>query len=361
MKKILIVVDAPGPAEFIAPVIPLLKSYKLEIATIKESPTAVLSEYKPIRIDEESKAESVYRSFDPDVLLIAVSSLVTGPYIIRYFTELAHRDGKKIICFQDLWGNHRWPSNFQMMRYWDSVLTIDALGERLLLENNYQGRIYVTGSPAFDKFRKIKVVKERRQLRKKFGISESAFVIFYAGAGTPAGWREDEATFKFLAESVRGFQKNHLDSLFAAHQHPRDEKPSRYQKIAPDLKYLDLSKFKIDDELLPMVDVIVGMYATNLIHACYLRIPGISILLPEAGEKRLFENLALNDFPTNKLGATVGIYRESAAALVKIFEKIMSNSDYRAKLAANQKKYFPFYKKTAARKATEAIIQELKR
>ena len=366
MKKILIVVDAPGPAEFIFPVIPLLKGNKIKIVTVKESPTKVLAKYLPIRIDQESEAEPIYRRFNPDALLIAVSSLVSGPYIVRQFTELAYRDGKKIICFQDIWGNHRWPSNFQLMKYWDAILTIDKLAAKLIAENNYEGKIYATGSPAFDKFRDVNVAKERKRLRKKFGLSEQSFVVFYAGAATPAGWREDEITFKFLAEAMRKFQKKYPEAVFIAHQHPRDEKPGRYQKLAPDLKYFDISKFlpagrqgKIDDTLLPMMDVIVGMYATNLIHACYLRIPGISILLPNAGGKRLFENLSFNDFPTNKMGATMGIYEENVSALIKTLEKIMTDKTFVKNITAKQKKSFPFAKKTATQQAADAITKEL--
>src|SRR3989344_2855592 len=114
MEKVLIVVDAPGPAEFIFPVIPFLKGYKIKIVTVKDSPTKVLENYKPVCIDRENEAIPFFRDFNPDSLWFAVSSLVSGPYIVRQFTELAYRDEKKIICFQDIWGNHRWPSNLQL-------------------------------------------------------------------------------------------------------------------------------------------------------------------------------------------------------------------------------------------------------
>lgn len=359
MKKILIVVDAPGPAEFIAPVIPKLKSYSLKLVTVGESPTKVLAKYKPIRCDSESKAELIFKKFNPDVLLVAMSSLVTGPYVNPKFTELAHRDRKKIICFQDLWGNHRWPVNSKVMKYWDAILTLDELGKKLILENGYRGKVYATGSPAFDRFRKVDVAKERKRLRRKFHIPENAFIIFYAGAGTPAGWRDDEETFKFLAKTVGVLQKENKDVIFVAHQHPRDEKPGRYQKLAPHLKYFDASKTAFSEEIVPMMDVVVGMYATNLIHACYLRIPGISILLPNAGGKRLLKNLRLKNFPTNTLGATIGIYKKDAGRLVSEFKKLMHNSAYRKKIAANQKKFFSFGKKTATEKAAEAIRKAL--
>ncbi len=359
--KILIVVDAPGPAEFIAPVIPEFRSknYELRIVAVKESPEKILKKYGPIRCDSESEAEPIYKKFNPDVLLMAMSSLITGPYVSPKFTELAHHDGKKIIYFQDLWGTHRWPVNFKVMNYWDAILTLDEFGKKLILDDGYPGKIYAAGSPAFDCFRKVDVAKERKRLRQKFHIPKDAFVIFYAGAGTPAGWKDDEATFKFLAKAVGILQKNNENIVFIAHQHPRDEKPGRYQTLAPDLNYLDVSKIALSEEILPMADVVVGMYATNLIHACYLRIPGISILLPNAGGKRLLENLSLKDFPTNALGATIGIYKEDIDQLVGKFKKLMMDESYRKKWTANQKKFFSFGRKTATEKVAEAIKKEV--
>ncbi|MDP1719117.1 MAG: hypothetical protein Q8L24_01690, partial [bacterium] len=158
IKKILIVVDAPGPAEFIAPVIPLLKkSADIQIVAVKESPAKILARFKPMRCDKESEAEVFYKKLSPDVLLVAISSLVTGPYVTARFTKLAHTAGARIVCFQDIWANHRWPVNLKEMKNWDAILTIDEMAESFLLQDGYQGKIYVTGSPAFDRFRDMNV------------------------------------------------------------------------------------------------------------------------------------------------------------------------------------------------------------
>src|SRR3989344_1925101 len=125
MPKILIVVDAPGPAEFIAPIIPELKTYDTQLVTIGESPTKILSKYRPARCDSEKDAEQIYKNFSPDALLIAMSSLTTGPYVAGRFTDLAAEESRPIICFQDFWANHRWPMNFKMMPKWNAVLTIE--------------------------------------------------------------------------------------------------------------------------------------------------------------------------------------------------------------------------------------------
>lgn len=355
MKKIMVVVDAPGPAEFIAPVLPKLSNYDLELITVGESPTKILAKQRPIRLDREGKAAAVYKKFNPDALLVATSSLVLGPYINNKFTKLAHSDGKKIIAFQDYWANHRWPMNLKMMKYWNALLVIDELAKKFVLADGYQGKIIITGSPAFDRFKDVDVLKEKRRLRKKFGIPENAFVILHCGTGTPQSWREDEATFKFLAEVVRQLKKEGGNIIFISRPHPRDEHPERYKKLAPDLKIPEISSIELTEDILPIADLILGMYSTNLIHACYLRIPGISILLPNAGKKRLAK-ISLSDFPPNKIGATIGIYKESVPELKKELEKIMEISAYRSAIQARQKRFFPM-EKSATKKAADAIKQ----
>ncbi len=360
MHKLLIVVDAPGPAEFIAPVIPLIKKFaKVQAITVKESPTKILAKYKPIRVDEEAQAEPAYRAFQPDALLIAMSSLTTGPYVNNKFTNLAAEESTPIICFQDFWANHRWPMNFKMMPKWSAVLTIDDLARTFLMQDNFAGRIFVTGSPAFDKFRGENVAEERARLRKQWDVGPDKFIILYSGTGTPGGWREDEATFKFLAKALTEFQNENPESRLIARQHPRDEKPGRYQKLAPNLSYLDTSSVGLAENLLPIADVIIGMYATNLIHACYLRIPGISILLPNAGKKRLEENLLLPDFPPNGMGATIGIYKEKTGDLNQALYKIMNKDKSLSTLKSAQGKFFLFDKTSATERVTKAIKQEL--
>lgn len=353
MKKLLVVVDAPGPAEFIAPVIPKLSNYDLELITVGESPTKILAKYRPIRLDQENKATAVYKKFNPDALLVATSSLVLGPYVNNKFTKLAHSDSKKIIAFQDYWANHRWPMNLKMMGYWDALLVIDELAKKFVLADGYQGKIIITGSPAFDRFKDVNVFKERRRLRKKFGIPENAFVILHCGTGTPQSWKEDETTFKFLADAVRSLKKDCPDTILISRPHPRDENPDRYEKLAPDLKMPEISSIELTEDILPIADLILGMYSTNLIHACYLRIPGISILLPNAGKKRLAK-ISLSDFPPNKVAATIGIYRASVPELKKELEKIMQDSAYRSSIQARQKRFFPM-EKSAAKKAVNAI------
>lgn len=109
-KKILIVADAPGPAEFIALALPFLKHQKdfdFSVVTVNNSSSQVLKEYNPRLCSDEAEAKILYQEFKPDILVVAMSSLANGPFVNVAFTKLAHEDNKKIICFQDFWANHR--------------------------------------------------------------------------------------------------------------------------------------------------------------------------------------------------------------------------------------------------------------
>lgn len=362
-KKILIVVDAPGPAEFILPVIPLLNArsdmghgYELKIVTVKDSPTRILKKYKPIQCDTEAEAEKIYEKFQPDFLIIAMSSLVLGPYINLQFTKLAHEDKKPIISFQDFWANHRWPMNQKILSYSKAILVPDDLAENLILQDGYKGKVIVTGSPAFDKLRSVDVRKERSRLRRKLKIAEDAFVILHAGTGTPQSWREDESTFKFLAKTMKAMQKEARNIAFISRPHPRDEDPQRYKRLAPDLKMIEVKSIPITEELIPVADAVIAMYSTALVHACYLRIPAISILLPNAGKKRL-KKVGLSDFPPNAVGATIGIYKPSISELKKELELIMIDPIHCAVIKKAQTQFFPFYQKPAALNVTNAILK----
>lgn len=357
-KKILLVVDAPGPGEFIYPAVPLLqKRSNLLMVLVREAPARVLGKYKHLRCDTEDKAEAIYKKFNPDILAVSISSLVLGPYVANQFTMLAHRDKKPIICFQDFWANHRWPMNFKMLKYWRTMLVPDKLAEKYLLEDGYKGKIIITGNPSYERFKKISVAKERKRIRKKLKIPENEIVFLYIGASTPQSLNEDAITFDFLAGVLRELKKDkkYKDLILICRPHPRDENPERYKQVASDLNMLDTSKINLTDELLPMADIVISMYATNLIHCCYLRIPAISVLLPNAGRAKL-KKISLDDFPPNAVGATTGVYKDSKVVLKSEIEKILTDKKYQLKIKQAQKKYFAFSKESSVQKAAGAIL-----
>lgn len=362
-KKLLIVVDSPGAADFIAPVIPLLqKKKKLALVTVNtatEAPYKMLKKYGPLRCDLEKNAEALYKKINPDVLTIGTSSLVLGPYVNNKFIQLGSRDKKPIVVFQDYWANHRWPQNKETLHLWNTVLAPDTLAEKLLREDNFKGTVVVTGNPAFDKFSDRDLGKERMKLRKKLNIPESAFVILYAGTGTPQAWQEDEETFRFLALTLQEFVLGNSDVVVIPRQHPRDEEVNRYQKLASRLAIYNPDHEKITystDDLLPMADCVVGMYSTTMLHACVLKIPAISILLPEAGRARL-RKIGLDNFPPNTVGASMGIYKNSTKELFAALDAIKNDPKCLEKILRAQTQFFSrdHNKKPAAETVAEFL------
>lgn len=356
------VVDAPGPAEFIEGVIPLLqKKSELLVVTVNtkaEAAYKVLKKYQPLRCNREEDAEKIFKDFNPDMLAVATSSLVLGPYVNNKFTTLAHEAGKKIICFQDYWANHRWHMNYTMMPHWQKILVPDELARKFIMEDGFVGEIVITGNPGFDKFIKFNKEKDRRWLREKFGLSEHDFVMLYVGRGTPQTFEYDEITFKFFAESVREAMKMEKNKKIyvAIRPHPRDENPERYDKYSDGLNLLDTSLFPSSSDLLPIFDFVTGMQSTNHIEACYLQIPTACFILPNAGKLAL-EKISLSDFPPNLVGASIGIYSSDTEKFKDIILKVINDKHFISEITAAQKTYFPLPKIPAAKKVADEILK----
>lgn len=364
IAKLLIVVDAPGPAEFIEPVIPLLKKkFEVQVVAVGESPWKILERHNPFHCNHGEDAEPMYRKFSPDALLVAMSSLVIGPYVNKRFTEIAHADGKKVVAFQDYWANHRQPQNFAVKGLWDAVLVPDELAKKLMLEDmgadkNFKCEVIVTGNPAFEKFRKVDVEVERWRLREKYKIEDDKLVILYSGQGTPQSFRADDTTFVLLKNTIHEMRSGGEQIVLIAHPHPRDMHPWRYKEIAGGEAFLYIES-GLTEEILPLADIVASMYSTSLIHACFLRIPSISILLPDAGRRRL-KAVSLDDFPPNLVGASIGIYSDSAEELAATIKRMADDESYRASIKEMQEKYFMFPDTPASYKVTAEVLRILK-
>lgn len=355
-KRITIVVDAPGPAEFIKPVVPLLqKSCDVTVVTVKDSPARILAPFRPISCDAEIAVPELYRVLQCDVLMPATSSLTLGPFVVAEFTKLAAADKKKIICFQDYWANHRKATNRECMHLWDIVLAEDESAKKFLLEDRYRGEIVITGNPAFEKFKHIDVPAERKRIRKALGIADDEFVVLHAGTGTPQSWKEDEITFEFFLDAIIAMA---VRPAVIAKAHPRDTDPARYKRLADRRGVILFQDDHLLDDILAGVDCIVGMYSTALIHGVYLRIPCVSILLQNAGMQRLAE-VSLSDFPPNASGACIGIYSSSVKEAQELFERIRDDVAFRAEFREKQEAFAPLPKESFAENVAQAVLERI--
>ena len=367
MAKILCIADAPGPAEFLAPVIPFLTGdFDVRVVAV-DTAMSVLKSFDPIECNDETLVKELFKEIKPDLLVSGISSLTHGPYVNNAFVEIAYEHKVPIISLQDYWANHRALQNKKIISRAAAVCVPDEFAASLWKEDGFNGKIFITGNPAFDRFLDRDVKKEREHLREQLHLGEKDRVILFAGQGTPMHIESDKTTFAFLCEAIRGFSRGFLPLLrfqrdmahikIIARPHPRAQETSYYQGSAHGIDSINTSFAQFSEDVLPLADVAVSMFSTNLIHACYLRIPAISVLLPMQG-RAILQRVGLDDFPPNVSGATVGIYQDDPTLLRDVFEKIFTDNIYRQKITDAQKKYFPLAE-GAAQRVAEMIMRYL--
>lgn len=339
-KTILCIADAPGPAESLAPVIPLLRKDARVVVVAVGTAMKILQPLGAIACDDESAVDELFNNIKPDILLSAISSLTHGPYVNNRFVALARVHAVPIISLQDYWGNHRASQNKEIIPHINAVCVPDEFAASLWKDDGFSGEIFVTGNPAFDRFANIDVAKQKSRLRAQLYINDSDRVILYAGQGTPHHIEADKKTFAYVAQAIRLINE-HMPVTLIARPHPRAVETEYYKEYSHGIETVDTSVFALSDEILPAADVIVAMCSTSLLHACYLRIPAVSVLLPEQG-RALLKEIGLDDFPPNVMGATAAIYDENPASLKEVLEKIFMDKLYCTHLRAMQEKNFLF-------------------
>ena len=219
-----------------------------------------------------------------------------------------------------------------MLSYPHTACVVDEQAGELLRSDGFGGTIIVTGNPAYDPFFAVDAPKERAHLRQKFGLSENQKVLLYVGQGTPLNLDVDKKSFAFLAATLKSLDDR--NTLLAIRPHPRAETTEHYKKNSKGLPLLDTKDVEVTDELLFLADVVVSMYASNLIHAAILKIPAVSLMLPDAAKMHLAK-IHLDDFPLNKTGATIGVYSDSIPDFVMLLKKLFYDGADRN--ARNQK------------------------
>ena len=316
--KILAVTDSPGSADLLRPAWPLL---------------AAQADARWITRVEAADSEKIYRDCAPDLVVAGVSSLVLGPYFLNDLVKLAAADGRPVIALQDYWANHRAPLNKPMLDCWTAVLVPDQLAHDYLAADGYRGKIIITGHPGWEKCQRTKKPEDQ----------SPAFTLLWAGGAAPTGEEIDALSFNLLLDAIA--QLNPKPDLLAT-PHPRDENPSRYGAYLSSLP---------TDELMALTDVVVATYSTSLIHAALMQIPAVSLMLPEAGQKKL-STINLDDFPLNTVGASIGVYENEPAALAALLIKLRDDPTYRQALAARQQNFAASLPTHAAQNIAREIL-----
>ena len=338
-KKVLCIADAPGPAEFLAPVIPYMVREAVVRVVAVGTARSVLKAFDPVICDDESQVSRIFMEFKPDLIVSAISSLAHGPYVNNAFIKLAHEQGVPVISLQDYWGNHRWPQNKEIVPFLSAVCVPDQLAESLWKEDGFKGVIAVTGNPAWDRFSDFDLERERHLMRARLNLASEDHVILFAGQGTRHHLEADRATFLYVTTAIRELQKEFPTTKLIVRAHPRAAESEYYKEYARGIEMIDTAFAEFSEEVLPAADIAVSMFSTNLIHACYMRIPAVSVLLPEQG-RALLRGVGLDDFPPTTMGASAGIYEENPQELVDVIKKLYTNQEYRLHMRDSQQRHF---------------------
>jgi len=351
-KIILCIADAPGPAEMLAPVIPMLKKdFEVHVVAVGTAMN-ILQSLGAIACEDELLVDNAYKEIKPDILVSAISSLTNGPYINNAFVRIAHGNNIPVISLQDIWGNHRCLQNKDVMSHINAVCVLDEFAALLWKQDGFNGEVFVTGSPAFDRFAILDVTKERNRLRQELNFDEKDRIILFAGQGTPHHIEKDKKTFAYVCEAIRILRQNMSIKLIARH-HPRAVETAYYDEYGHDIEMIDTSVFKLADEIVPVADVVISMSSTLLLHACFMRIPAVSVLLPEQG-MALLKQIGFDDFPPNVMGASVGVYEDDPMVLKNILEKFFIDELFCNRMRMAQEKNF-LIDGNAAERVTEVI------
>jgi len=355
-KKILCFADAPGPAEFLLPCLSHLeKAGEVKVMAFGKAEGILKTVTNLKVVTDEVSALAVYEDFLPDILVVAISSLAKGPFIERALLGRAKADSVPVVILQDIWANHRWPHNAETLIHSDAFCTLDEYGKKLLIEDGYPGKVFVTGNPGFDRLIATDVSVRRAEIRKRLGIGEGERVVFYAGQGTPREFLEDKTAFKILCDALRLLPAVRL----IAKPHPRAEVTDYYTEYSSNLNFIEIKENYMSEDILPAADVVISIFATNLVHACYLKIPAVSILVGKEKSPTL-AGLRLSNFPPNKSGASVGFYDSDPGELSLLMEKILSGKAFRDQITENQARHFKLDGKSVERvgEVIETILHQ---
>ena len=353
--KILVLVDSPGTADMIRPVWPLLSRHSdCRLVAAHQSAAKILIQCQPTYCVDLITAQTIYENIKPDLIVTGVSSLSKEPNVINELTKRAVISGRPTIALQDYWGNHRSPHNRPMLAYWQKILVPDAWARDYLLIDNYQGKVVIVGQPGWERCLTVNLVQERSKFRAAAGLNSDNFTLLWPGSAAPNFEETDESSFRFLLETLTLIKPT--PSLIAR-PHPRDEDLSRYERLAQEFNIIlrQPPPALATDELLPIADVVIATYSTSLVHAALMQIPAVSLMLPEAGLKKM-QTINLSDFPLNQIAAAIGVYENNVNFLAEVLIKLRDETAYRQALAIKQKVFIDSLPHHAAENITREIL-----
>lgn len=296
-----------GSVNACLPVVTILKDKGISVSVYAEGPASENLKDKPFYITGY-RISDLLDLVNPS-LVVATSVRIGGAVPIDLNKEAKQRN-LPVVLVEDIWASH---SAFTWDILPDGVCVVDEFAKSLILRSwpGYpESRIHVTGMPVFDRYVNVQVKSAKRKLREILELNENWPVVFFPGQI----WGMTQA-ISMLVKALNSFDfpvylilRNHPGIILSKAPDKYRQIYAGYQRTLRGLQkgaVVDSSQLN-SDEVLTGSDIIVGIYSTMTVEACYLRKPVLTIWTLEIGQflLRLTHN-TLAEWPITNLGASL--------------------------------------------------------
>ena len=343
-KNILVTTRNPGSGNALVPVLrELMKDNEVSITALTDGRAEEILEqnFQTQDISPENsilEAEKVIPV--PRVILMDVASAETGldTYAIATFIDTPK------VYVEDYYTTAREffiELSKRNLPLPDKICVIDQGAKDIIVQRfpELEGRIEITGQPAFDKFAYEDTEKLAQETKKKLGLGPSDMLVSFMST-------IDE--LEKITRMAEALKKSGSNFYFVFRRHPRDNTSyGAYKKILIDagLKVVDTEEFPTND-IGAASDVILTTWSTEGLHGIYRRKPTVHIT---DSHFKIAEGLDLPLVPV-KLGASIGI--DQMGKLIEVLPQLLDkNSETNKILKENMKKNYPVDGKSAKRVA----------
>lgn len=321
-----------GSVNSCLPVITILKNQGIPVSVYAEGSALTLLRDR-FTLISECKMSNLLDFVKPSLVVVTVAT--KGGSVPIDLNNEAKKRSLSTVLVEEMWAGH---SAFKWEVLPDGVCACDEFAKDLILKSwpDYPGsHVHVTGSSIFDKFISVQTKVAKYYLRERLGLSNEWPVVFFPGQGQIFGMTQ---AVPMLVEALNDLATP-MHLILRDHPSVSFSKAAEYREVLKKLRtgtIVDSNKLS-SGEVNAGSDIVVGVFSTMTVEACYLRKPVITIWSPEIGQSLLeVTNNTLGEWPIINLGAS--LKAESAKEVMSCLQKILAEDT--ATMQQAQQKHF---------------------
>lgn len=255
--KIIFAAQDPGGFEAIAPVIKnLQKDDNFELIVVLKNQSCDFAIKEGIKYTDANVLS--LEEFNPDFIFTATSA---GPSIEKEIIKMAKIKKIPVISIVDYGSNYKKRFGEKLEYLPDYVLAIDEeMKNGMKAEGIPESKIFITGSPRFDRFSENKALQDGKNL-----------IVFYSQPFSEQS-NKDFNEIKIFEDVVGVLEKIYPEKEIIVKFHPKEENHDKFNKIIKKskLKIKIEEKLKTDD-LSKKAGLIIGINSVALFDAVLMQ------------------------------------------------------------------------------------------